>query len=200
MRALHSLSVQLCVPHLLTRLLSLHRLISERTVEENILKKAQQKKLLGDLAIEEGNFTTAFFKQNAVRDLFGEGMTGTGNDLRDILEAQSRTSSQASVSVEEQAPPTSQQEWEKAIEKVEEREDIVAAKTSKAEASAEFAEFDENVPLVDGDSPEGRGEEDDELEQLISELTPIERYALHFLESTEDHQDLLKQAEVLRFC
>jgi len=42
---------------------SLLRLISERTVEENILKKANQKRMLGDMAIEGGNFTTAFFKQ-----------------------------------------------------------------------------------------------------------------------------------------
>ena len=40
-----------------------YRLISEKTVEENILKKANQKRLLGNVAIEGGNFTTAFFKQ-----------------------------------------------------------------------------------------------------------------------------------------
>lgn len=39
------------------------RLISEKTVEENILKKANQKRLMSDVAIEGGNFTTAFFKQ-----------------------------------------------------------------------------------------------------------------------------------------
>lgn len=39
------------------------RLISEWTVEENILKKANQKRMLGDMAIEGGNFTTAYFKQ-----------------------------------------------------------------------------------------------------------------------------------------
>lgn len=39
-----------------------YRLVSEKTIEENILKKANQKRLLGDLAIEGGNFTTAFFK------------------------------------------------------------------------------------------------------------------------------------------
>lgn len=38
------------------------RLISEKTIEENILKKANQKRLLGDLAIEGGNFTSSFFK------------------------------------------------------------------------------------------------------------------------------------------
>lgn len=39
------------------------RLISERTIEENILRKANQKRMLGDLAIEGGNFNTAFFKK-----------------------------------------------------------------------------------------------------------------------------------------
>lgn len=48
------------------------RLISEKTVEENILKKANQKRHLGDVAIEGGNFTTAFFKQQAIKDLFEE--------------------------------------------------------------------------------------------------------------------------------
>ena len=163
-------------------------------MEENILKKAQQKKLLGDLAIEEGNFTTAFFKQNAVRDLFGEGMTGAGNDLRDLMEDQAADSKAPSPAAAAEEPAPAVQEWEKAIEKVEEREDIMAAKTSKAEASAEFAEFDENLPL-DADALEAR-EEEDELERLIEDLIPIEKYALKFLESSEDHQDQLKQAEV----
>ena len=46
-----------------TRDVHIYRLISERTVEENILKKANQKRMLGDIAIEGGNFTTAFFKE-----------------------------------------------------------------------------------------------------------------------------------------
>ena len=39
------------------------RLVSEMTVEENILKKANQKRLLVDVSIEGGNFTTAFFRE-----------------------------------------------------------------------------------------------------------------------------------------
>lgn len=42
------------------------RLISEKTIEENILKKANQKKLLGDLAIDGGNFTASFFKSVSI--------------------------------------------------------------------------------------------------------------------------------------
>ena len=40
-----------------------NRLVCERTIEENILKKANQKRMLGDIAIEGGAFTTDFFKQ-----------------------------------------------------------------------------------------------------------------------------------------
>ena len=56
------------------------------TVEENILKKANQKRMLGDLAIEGGNFTTAFFKE-VIRVLwFGfiskAGLRGRGVGLK----------------------------------------------------------------------------------------------------------------------
>ena len=53
-----------------TRDVHIYRMVSERTVEENILKKANQKRMLGDLAIEGGNFTTAFFKKQTISDLF----------------------------------------------------------------------------------------------------------------------------------
>ena len=49
-----------------TRDVHIYRLVSEKTVEENILKKANQKRLLGDLAIEGGNFTTAYFKSVSI--------------------------------------------------------------------------------------------------------------------------------------
>ena len=56
-----------CIRYVLVKLFHLMlltcRLISEKTIEENILKKANQKRMLGDVAIEGGNFTTAFFKQ-----------------------------------------------------------------------------------------------------------------------------------------
>ena len=49
--------------HFLCTFFVTFRLISEKTIEENILKKANEKRLLGNVAIEGGNFTTAFFKQ-----------------------------------------------------------------------------------------------------------------------------------------
>ncbi|KAK4472694.1 hypothetical protein MN116_003923 [Schistosoma mekongi] len=55
-----------------TRDVHIYRLISERTVEENILRKANQKRFLSDVAIEGGKFTTAFFKQNTITELFAQ--------------------------------------------------------------------------------------------------------------------------------
>lgn len=56
-------SIDVCFVFFTTQLsVFVFRLVSERTIEENILKKANQKRLLGDLAIEGGNFTTAYFK------------------------------------------------------------------------------------------------------------------------------------------
>ena len=69
------------------------RLVSERTVEENILKKANQKRLLGDIAIEGGNFTTAFFKKSTINDLFDNSAADTSvDDDEEPVETASSTS------------------------------------------------------------------------------------------------------------
>jgi helicase SRCAP len=73
-----------------TRDVHIYRLISERTVEENILKKANQKRLLGDIAIEGGNFTAATFKKvscdlNAFLDLQHLTISGSLCFVRGLL-------------------------------------------------------------------------------------------------------------------
>ena len=77
-----------------TRDVHIYRLVSDRTVEENILKKANQKRLLGDLAIEGGNFTTAFFKQQTIQDLFNvddNKRTELGAEEKEIVESDLHT-------------------------------------------------------------------------------------------------------------
>ena len=53
-----------------TRDVHIYRLISEKTVEENILKKANQKRLLSEMTIEGGNFTTALLQKHHITELF----------------------------------------------------------------------------------------------------------------------------------
>ena len=58
-----------------TKDVHIYRLISKNTVEENILKKANQKRLLGDITIDGGSFNVNYFKKNNIRDLFDQSTT-----------------------------------------------------------------------------------------------------------------------------
>nr|XP_027804562.1 helicase SRCAP [Marmota flaviventris] len=179
-----------------TRDVHIYRLISERTVEENILKKANQKRMLGDMAIEGGNFTTAYFKQQTIRELF------------DMPLEEPSGSSVSSAPEEEEETVASKQTHilEQALCRAEDEEDIRAATQAKAEQVAELAEFNENDGFLAGEGEEaGRpGAEDEEMSRaeqeiaaLVEQLTPIERYAMKFLEASleEVSREELKQAE-----
>ncbi|XP_052053936.1 helicase SRCAP isoform X2 [Apodemus sylvaticus] len=179
-----------------TRDVHIYRLISERTVEENILKKANQKRMLGDMAIEGGNFTTAYFKQQTIRELF------------DMPLEEPPGSSVSSVPEEEEEAVASKQTHilEQALCRAEDEEDIRAATQAKAEQVAELAEFNENdgFPAGEGEEASRPGAEDEEMSRaeqeiaaLVEQLTPIERYAMKFLEASleEVSREELKQAE-----
>ncbi|XP_058868222.1 helicase SRCAP [Acipenser ruthenus] len=179
-----------------TRDVHIYRLISERTVEENILKKANQKRMLGDMAIEGGNFTTAFFKEQTIRELF------------DLTEGERREAEQQMQGVskpEEEDCVNSKHTsiLEQALCKAEDEEDIRAASQAKAEQVAELAEFNENIPLEEGGEGAGRDEDEElsraeqEIAALVDQLTPIERYAMNYLEATLEDvcKEELKQAE-----
>ncbi|XP_051168190.1 helicase domino isoform X6 [Leptopilina boulardi] len=179
-----------------TRDVHIYRLVSDKTVEENILKKANQKRLLGDLAIEGGNFTTAYFKSSTIQDIFNvdqtEGDASTrmaevldqSRERERILQRESSSSlSQPNSIGEEKAAMGA---LESALAAAEEDLDVQAAKTAKAEAVADLAEFDENIPLDEPDKDETQiSKAEIEVQNLVSQLTPVERYAMKFIEEAE---------------
>ncbi|KIH94037.1 helicase SWR1 [Sporothrix brasiliensis 5110] len=55
-----------------TRDVHIYRLISEHTIEANILRKASQKQMLDDVVIQEGEFTTDYFNKMSVKDMAGD--------------------------------------------------------------------------------------------------------------------------------
>lgn len=57
-----------------------------------------------------------------------------------------------------------------ALCRAEDEEDIVAASQAKAEQVAELAEFNENIPLDDGDS---RDQEEEELSKAEQEIAAL---------------------------
>ena len=142
-----------------TRDVHIYRLISERTVEENILKKANQKRLLGDLAIEGGNFTTAFFKKETIHDLFEEQATATNDDLK------------SEETTEE--PKKSIGVFETALATAEDDTDRQATKDAKAEENIDEQDFNEQT-------------EEDQFNAILAELSKVEVFALKYIESNQD--------------
>ncbi|KAF9924257.1 swr1 complex component [Linnemannia zychae] len=55
-----------------TRDVHIYRFVSEFTIEENMLKKANQKRMLDNVVIQEGGFTTDYFQKMDWRDMLGE--------------------------------------------------------------------------------------------------------------------------------
>ncbi|XP_060810782.1 helicase domino [Amyelois transitella] len=143
-----------------TRDVHVYRLVTAATVEENILRKAEQKRALGHLAIEHGNFTTSYLKASNIKELFG---------------AEATPSSPPSA-----GSNTNAGELESALAAAEDEADAAAALAARAEQQGELAEFDETLPLRD-DEREDRAETD----ALMKQLTPIEKYAMRVVESSE---------------
>jgi len=55
-----------------TRDVHIYRLVSEYTIEANILRKANQKRMLDDVVIQEGEFTTDYFNNATGKDAIGD--------------------------------------------------------------------------------------------------------------------------------
>lgn len=151
-----------------TRDVNIYRLVSVRTVEENILQKARQKKLLGDLAIEEGNFTTAFFKQAAIKDLFDVDQTGSSNNNNNSTTAMDTSEPEQTTDSTLAESNSLRTAFEQALGTAEEATDVDAAKVVRAEAAAEFNEFDENIPIED--ISDEKSPEEEQIEQVISQV------------------------------
>ena len=149
-----------------TKDVHIYRLICEGTIEMNILKKSQQKKLLGELAIEEGHFTADFFTSspelekglNEIAGKIGE----DGNNLSSLLF------------------------------EVEEDSDAKFAKHATNEAK--ISEESDLLEQTDRENPDSsilpvtlRSEIESEFLSLQEELNPIENYALFYLERNLAH-------------
>lgn len=166
-----------------TRDVHIYRLVSEKTVEENILKKANQKRLLGDLAIEGGNFTTAYFKSSTIQDLFQVETGGSDGRMQELLEMDrtrrerlheainAPSTSQATSS----QPPVKDSAFANALQAVEDEQDVEAAKTAQAEVDNELAEFDENIPIEEDGAnklPE-MSKAEQEVENLVKQVSKV---------------------------
>ena len=107
-----------------TREVHIYRLITENTIEENILKKSDQKRRLDHLAIQSGSFTTDFLSGN-----FGEIL---GTDVPAAAAA---------------ATTVSKADIEKALLNAEDADDVKAMRQAKLETAADMNEFEGDPTL-----------------------------------------------------
>ncbi|XP_065370564.1 helicase domino [Calliphora vicina] len=186
-----------------TRDVHIYRLVSEKTIEVNILKKANQKRMLSDMAIEGGNFTTSFFKSSTIKDLFNvetqQQMSDTSNNpttttivatttQQETFDKPTTSTTAVLENPEVDLEKQSLKAFETALAAAEDEQDVQATKTAKAEAAADLAEFDENIPLDEtttaADTNVELSKADLEMQNLVKQLSPIERYAMRFVEET----------------
>ena len=149
-----------------TRDVHIYRLVSERTVEENILKKANQKRLLGDIAIEGGNFTTAFFKKSTISDLFDSSAGGGEEEQEEVKEDIVKEEVSRNDSARK-----SMGAFETALATAEDATDIQATKEARAEEADDEADF---------------REEEDQFQAVLKELSSVERWALGQVEREQE--------------
>ena len=116
-----------------TRDVHIYRFVSEYTIEANILRKANQKRMLDDVVIQEGEFTTDYFDKLDVSDLLNHDEGTFDGDA------------EAGAAVD-RLLGTPRNSVGKVFEQVEDQEDIAAARIAEKEmAQTDAADFDERA-------------------------------------------------------
>jgi len=175
-----------------TRDVHIYRLISEDTIERNIFMKAQQKRMLGDLAIEEGNFNTSCFKRHAIQELFNLEPTKEPIEVDKVTEVNGRPNELSKVQLNKLEQALSKGEAEAG-----EDMDVDAIKVASADVDTDLREFDESIPITEESSPVEKSEKEQQIDTIVSQMTPVEQYAVKFLESLQKpkNKEELEQAE-----
>jgi hypothetical protein len=155
-----------------TREVHIYRLITEHSVEENILLKARQKKNLDILVMDRGKFDASIL-QSATS-------TKADDDLAEATDLYSKGGLRAILGVSaeddddidgenEKEGGLSTDQIEKTMESLEDVEDVVALRGVRKEAADELKEFDESVEYKkDSDA------EDEEDRKLDSQVESVQ--------------------------
>ena len=111
-----------------TRDVHIYRFVSEHTIEENMLRKANQKRRLDQMVIQQGHFTTEHLAKNDWRDML-DGGTSLGG-----------------VHVGEESV-TDAKDVEQAFRAAEDAEDAAAVHVANEEHQMDHADFEGDIPV-----------------------------------------------------
>jgi helicase SWR1 len=165
-----------------------YRFVSESTIEENMLRKANQKRLLNNVVVEEANLTTEYFSRTDWRDMLGESMVeelgiapakGTGTaELSSTEPPDAKVTAEAFAAAEDEEDAAAAQmvEGEMELDRPDFAEQPVAA-------SAGEEKEDRATPATPGDTPaveEAVAEEAEDEEDDLSGT--VDGYMLRFVD------------------
>jgi len=194
-----------------TREVHIYRLISEHTIEENILKKSRQKQHLDSLVMKDGAFTPDFFKKLDVMELFqgdknadaamkeraNEDAKGDkdGDDVESAMLATEDQDDQSAMASAKAELNEGELEFERkgGDDEEEKAEEPLGEDKARQEAEdavgasllgSENVDDGEAIKEVKLLAEAGRGGAKSDLMKAIEDaLKPVERYALRYIET-----------------
>ncbi|OIW34267.1 hypothetical protein CONLIGDRAFT_626317 [Coniochaeta ligniaria NRRL 30616] len=118
-----------------TRDVHIYRLVSEHTIEANILRKANQKQMLDDVVIQEGEFTTDYFNKLSVRDVV--------DNNGEVRVNEDDVAANAAMDRILGGPATTPANVGRVLEQAEDTEDVQAARVAEKEIQQDDADFND---------------------------------------------------------
>jgi helicase SWR1 len=170
-----------------TREVHIYRFVSSHTVEENMLKKANQKRLLDKVIIQEGDFTTEFFGKVDWRETLydGDQLKTTAEEEKDGVEDIEVEEEPEAEDVGENTPRRGEErEFAKMVAEVEDEEDVQAARVALGEGEMDMGDFEaENKKEVEKKAVVFEMEEVEEtMEEEEDGIGGVDEYMLRLVE------------------
>ncbi|KAM0787908.1 hypothetical protein ACM66B_006116 [Microbotryomycetes sp. NB124-2] len=140
-----------------TREVRIWRFVTEHTIEENMLKKANQKRRLDEVVIAEGDFTTDYLAKLDWRDYLDEQQReefGVDRQIEEIGADETTTNEDGTSKTVQVKMPNGQrepvvtqsaQEIRRALAAAEDEEDAAAARMAVAEMDIDRTDFNESA-------------------------------------------------------
>ncbi|RZC25456.1 Protein PHOTOPERIOD-INDEPENDENT EARLY FLOWERING 1 isoform D [Glycine soja] len=158
-----------------TREVRIYRLISESTIEENILKKANQKRALDNLVIQSGGYNTEFFKKLDPMELFSGHRTLS---IKNMPKEKNQNNGEVSVT---------NADVEAALKCVEDEADYMALKKVELEEAVDNQEFTEEV--IGRFEDDEYVNEDDETAELGESVLNLNKENALMLNGSDHKED-----------
>lgn len=145
-----------------TRDVHIYRFVSEHTIEENMLKKSQEKRLLDAMVIQDGQFTTeGLSKMSWIESMFDEGgrsiagvqVGGADGDAVPLAAKGATRLTNGTRGTSSSAAPTNDRSIEQAMDAAEDEEDAQAARTARAELHVADDDFADEMGMRNEDNP-----------------------------------------------